>query len=122
MKFVFNHVNINITDIDRSVDFYQKALGLRVERQKKAADGSFILTFMEDGVSGARIEMTWLRDHQSSYNLGDNETHLAFFVEEYEAAHDFHQDMGVICYENPTMDLYFITDPDGYWIEILKPR
>ena len=122
MEFIFNHVNINITDIDRSVDFYQKALGMRVERQKKAPDGSFILTFMEDGKSGSRIEMTWLRDHQNPYNLGDNETHLAFFVEDYEEAHEFHKDMGVICHENPAMNLYFISDPDGYWIEILKPR
>ncbi|MDD2221136.1 MAG: VOC family protein [Clostridia bacterium] len=122
MEFIFNHVNINITDIDRSVEFYQKALGLRVERQKKAADGSFILTFMEDGKSGARLEMTWLRNHQGPYDLGENENHLAFFVEDYEKAHEFHQNMGIICYENPAMNLYFISDPDGYWIEILKPR
>lgn len=49
MEFKCVHCNINITNIDKSVSFYQKALGLKVERTKEASDGSFILTYLGDG-------------------------------------------------------------------------
>ena len=51
--------------------------------------------------------------------LGDNEFHLAFTTDDYEAAHEKHAAMGCICFENHEMGLYFIKDPDGYWIEIV---
>ena len=54
--------------------------------------------------------------------LGDNEIHLAVNVPCKEEAYALHREMGCICYENKAMDLYFINDPDGYWIEILYPR
>ena len=44
---------------------------------------------------------------------------MAFTVDDYAAAHAHHEEMGVICYENPSMGIYFIEDPDGYWLEIL---
>ena len=56
MKFKCIHCNINITDINKSVAFYQKALGLKVERTKEANDGSFILTYLGDGLSNFQIE------------------------------------------------------------------
>ena len=82
-------------------------------------DGSFVIVFLEDGHTGYQLELTWLRDRREPYNLGDNEFHLAFRVEDKAAAHALHESMGCICYENPAMDLYFIEDPDGYWLEIL---
>ena len=53
------------------------------------------------------------------YNLGDNEFHLAFYVDDFEAAHVLHEEMGCIAYENKDMGIYFIADPDGYWTEII---
>ena len=41
-------------------------------------------------------------------------------ADDYEAAHARHQEMGCICFENPDMGIYFIEDPDGYWIEIVR--
>ena len=76
MKFKCIHCNINITDINKSVAFYQKALGLKVERTKEANDGSFILTYLGDGLSNFQIELTWLRDHPQTYELGENESQL----------------------------------------------
>ena len=49
--FAFNHFNFNVTDLERSIAFYHDALGLEPVRRKEAADGSFILTFLENGVS-----------------------------------------------------------------------
>jgi lactoylglutathione lyase len=122
MKFIFNHNNINVTDIEKSVAFYKKALNLDVVRRHDAANGSFTLIFLGDRVSGHNLELTWLRDKEGAYDLGDNELHLALRVDDYEAAHQRHQEMKCVCYENPAMGLYFINDPDGYWIEILPQR
>lgn len=119
MKFKYVHNNINVLNLEKSVEFYEKALGMTVARVKEAADGSFKLTFLTDAVGIHQIELTWLRDWDKPYNLGDNEIHMAFVVDDYDAAHELHKEMGCICYENEGMGLYFINDPDGYWIEII---
>ena len=120
MKFTFAHNKVNVTNLERSLQFYEEALGLTVARKKEAADGSFILAFLTDGETPHRLELTWLRDwEKDSYNLGDNEFHLAFAVDDMEAAHAKHEAMGCICFENAKMGIYFIADPDGYWIEII---
>ena len=68
------------------------------------------------------MELTWLRDWDKPYNLGDNEFHLALSVDDFGAAHHRHQQMGCICFENPAMGIYFISDPDGYWVEIVPSK
>ena len=122
MYFRFAHNNINVCNLDESIAFYEKALGLREIRRKEAADGSFILVYLSDGTSEHQLELTWLRDHTDPYNLGENEIHIAFRTDDMEAAHRLHSEMGCICYENPDMGIYFITDPDGYWLEIVPER
>lgn len=123
MKFQFAHYNYNVINLEKSISFYQEALGLHEVRRKEAADGSFILVYLGDGTTGFQLELTWLRDWgKESYNLGDNEIHLAFTVDDMEAAHQKHKEMGCICYENPGMGIYFISDPDGYWLEIVPEK
>ena len=69
------------------------------------------------------LELTWLRDHPDAYELGENESHLCFRVaEDYDKVREFHKEMECICFENTTMGLYFINDPDDYWIEILPAK
>lgn len=123
MNFQFAHNNFNVMDLDRSLVFYEKALGLKLHHRKEAPDGSFILAFLTDGVTPHMLELTWLRGwEKESYNLGDNEFHLAFTVDDMEEAHARHEEMGCICYENKGMGIYFISDPDGYWIEIVPQK
>ena len=122
MEFKFNHNNINVFDLEKSVDFYKKALNLHEVRRKEGADGSFILIFLADNTTSHVLELTWLKDRTQPYNLGDNEFHLAFNVDDFEKAHNFHKEMGVICYENINMGIYFISDPDGYWVEIIPTK
>ena len=119
MTFQMVHNNINVFDLEKSVAFYKKALGMREVRRKEAGDGSFILVFLEDGISGHQVELTWLRDRKEPYNLGDNEIHMAVATADLEDARAFHREMGCICYENPDMGIYFISDPDGYWTEVV---
>lgn len=122
MNFRFLHNNLNVLDLEKSLAFYQKALGLKEVRRKEAADGSFILVYLGDGQTPHQLELTWLRDRKEPYNLGDNEIHLAFAAPDFAAAHKLHQEMNCICYENKAMGIYFITDPDGYWLEVIPPR
>ncbi|MBT9177087.1 MAG: Lactoylglutathione lyase [Firmicutes bacterium] len=122
MKFSIAHCNINVFDLEKSLKFYKEALGLVEVRRKEASDGSFVLVFLGDETTHFRIELTWLRDRATPYNLGDNESHIAFVVDDYEAAHALHTRLGCICYENTAMGLYFIEDPDGYWLEVLPSK
>ena len=123
MVFAFAHNNFNVRDLEKSLDFYRKALGLAEVRRKEAPDGSFIIVFLGDEAGSAhQLELTWLRDWDRAYNLGDNEFHLAFTVDDFQAAHRRHQEMGCICYENQQMGIYFINDPDGYWLEIIPAK
>ena len=122
MQFRFAHNNFNVRDLARSLSFYNEALGLKEVRRINAKDGSFIIVYLSDGVSPHQLELTWLRDWDKPYNLGDNEFHLALSVDDFSAAHHKHQQMGCICFENPAMGIYFISDPDGYWVEIITAK
>lgn len=122
MNFTFNHFNFNIFDLDRSLKFYEEALGLKEVRRKEGEDGSFILVYLGDGKTNFSLELTWMRDREEPYDLGDEEFHLALVTDDYDAAYKKHKEMGCIAFENPAMGIYFVTDPDGYWIEIVPKR
>lgn len=122
MKFTFDHNNINVLDLEKSLKFYKEALGFEEVRRHNQPDGSFILAFLQDGVTKHSLELTWLRDRKEPYNLGDNEIHMAVTVDDFDAAYEYHKSMGCICYENKGMGIYFIADPDGYWTEIVPSR
>ena len=121
MQFKMIHENYSVAGLAKSMAFYEEALGLKETRRKEAADGSFIIVYLANENSDFELELTWLRDMDRPYNLGDCEFHLAFRTDDYEAAHAKHEAMGCICYENPQMGIYFIKDPDGYWLEVLPP-
>ena len=122
MKFKMIHENYNVTDLDRSLSFYDQALGLKEKRRKTAQDGSFIIVYIGNEESEFELELTWLKDHPQAYDIGEEEFHLAFKTDNFEAAHELHEKMGCICFENHDMGIYFINDPDGYWIEIIPAK
>ena len=122
MDFKFNHYNYNVLDLEKSIKFYEEALGLKEVRRKEASDGSFILVYMGDSSSNFSLELTWLRDRKEPYNLGENEFHLAFMTDDYEGAFKKHSEMGCVCFNNEDMGIYFINDPDNYWIEIIPTK
>ena len=103
MKFKMIHENYNVRDLNRSLAFYEKALGLKEKRRIVAEDGSFIIAYVGNDTTDFELELTWLKD----------------FDRDYDKIREYHREMGCICYENTDMGLYFISDPDGYWIEIL---
>ena len=118
----FYHVNFNVLDLERSLTFYKEALGLEVVREKEGPEGTFKLVFLGEQHTGFQLELTWLRDRTEPYDLGEGEFHLAFRTDEYDALYEKHKAMGCICFENAAMGIYFIEDPDGYWIEIVPDK
>ena len=117
MQFKFVHNNLNVTDMEKSLEFYQKALGLK--KEEKIDGKGFKIVFMSDGVMPHKLELTYLEDKKGAYDLGDNEIHLAFTVDDIVKAYSLHKDMDCVCYVNKDMGVYFIVDPDGYWLEII---
>lgn len=120
MKFEMYHENYNVCDLEKSITFYEKALGLHEKR--RIQNENFTIVYLGNDANSFELELTWLKDHPQPYNLGECEFHLAFRTDDYEAAHKLHEEMGCICFENPSMGIYFITDPDGYWLEIVPAR
>ena len=100
MKFKMIHENYNVFDLEASLRFYEKALGLTEVRRKEAEDGSFKIVYIANQESDFQMELTWIRDKKEPYNLGDCEFHLAFRTDDYEASHDLREQMGCICYED----------------------
>ena len=115
IKSKFDHYNFNVLDLERSLAFYEKALGLKEKRRKVAADGSFILVYLTDEQTDFLLELTWLRDRVEPYDLGECEYHLCMRVpSDYDEIRRYHKEMGCVCFENEEMRLYFIEDPDKY--------
>ena len=122
MKFEMYHSCITVLDLDRSIKFYQKALGLEEIRRIEGEDGSYKIVFLGHPDGACQLELTWYADRKEPYDLGDNEIHIGFRTADIAAAHKKHEEMGCICFENPAMGIYFITDPDGYWLEIVPEK
>ncbi|RKJ32391.1 lactoylglutathione lyase [bacterium 1XD42-8] len=122
MTFTFNHFNFNVKNLEESIRFYNEALGLKEMKRKEAKDGSYILVFLGDGKTNFSLELTWLKEHPGAYDLGELEYHLAMETDDYESSYKKHQNMGCVCYTNDAMGIYFIHDPDGYWIEIVPAK
>lgn len=116
----FDHFNINVKSLERSLEFYSEMLGLKETRRIEDEGGAYKLVYLGDGKSPFMLELTWLRDKDGAYELGDNESHVCFRISnDYEEAREFYRGKGCLVFENNEMGLYFIEDPDGYWIEIL---
>ncbi len=117
MNFKMIHQNFNVKNLEESMAFYEKALGLH-EARRINGDG-FVIVYMESEASDFQLELTCLEEHPQPYDLGECEFHLAFRADNFDEAHELHKEMGCIAFENEAMGIYFITDPDGYWLEIL---
>jgi len=123
IKSRFDHFNINVTNLERSCFIKRSARKEKEQTRKHPPAGSFILVYLTDNETGFLLELTWLKDHTSPYELGENESHLCFRVAgDYDAVRQYHKEMNCVCFENTAMGLYFINDPDDYWIEILPQK
>lgn len=116
------HRRIHVLDLEKSIAFYEQALGLEVVDRMGPDDGSWENVFMGNDAGGFLIELTWNRGRVEPYVNGGRDTHLAYAVDDMDAARVLHDEMGCVCFVNERMGLYFIEDPDGCWIEIVPAQ
>ena len=116
------HRCLHVLDLEKSLAFYEQALGMTEIRRMGPEDGSWVNAFIGSDASGFQLELTWNRGRTEPYDNGGRDSHLAFTVPDFDAAHALHEQMGCICHENEKMGLYFIEDPDGCWLEILPEK
>lgn len=122
MKFKMVHENYNVFDLEKTMAFYNEALGLEEKRRIVADDESFIIVYMGNDETDFLLELTWNRDREKPYDLGECEFHLAFEVDDFEEAYKRHKEMDCVCFENKEMGIYFILDTNGYWLEIVPKK
>lgn len=120
MRAKIIHRNTHVYDLDKTLAFYEQALGLYERRRKGPEDGSWEIVFVGNDECDFELEFTWNRGWTEQYDNGNGDTHIAVRVDDYDAYHALHEEMGCIVKENPAMGLYFIADPDGCWIEVLR--
>ena len=116
----FAHFNFNVLDLEKSLKFYEEAHGLKPVRTKELSNAKLVYIGNEE--SDFVLELTELFGRTQPYDLGECEFHLAFETDDFDGLYEKHSRMGVIEYENKEAGVYFITDPDGYWIEIVPDR
>ena len=120
------HTMIRVTDLERSLDFYTRVLGMRVKWQEDFPDGRFTLAFLGfgDDPAAAVLELTHNWDTHA-YDLGTGYGHLALEVDDVHAAvQQVRERGGTILREPRAMNagatvIAFIADPDGYPIEFV---
>jgi lactoylglutathione lyase len=118
MKYL--HAMIRVSDIDKSLAFYQDLLGLTLTRKKDYPDGEFSLYYLATEAGEPEIELThnW---GEGSYESGNAFGHLAFAVENiYELCEKF-EEAGVTVLRPPRDGrMAFVKDPSGISIELLQ--
>jgi lactoylglutathione lyase len=120
---------IRVSDLDKSLDFYTRLLGMRVLRQKEYPDGKFTNTFIGYGPEDTEtvIELTYNWDQQEPYDKGNGWGHLALEVPDvYATCAQLEKEGANIPrpagpMKHGTRVIAFIEDPDGYKIELLEP-
>ncbi len=123
MDFSLTHTCIRVFDLEKSISFYEKAFNLKISTRKKF-DG-FELVYLTDENKTHEIELTYNFDTKEKYNLGNGFSHIAFYVTDIEKAHEYHKSLNYEVTEikkisEYTNKIYFITDPDGYKLELIE--
>lgn len=120
------HTMIRVLELDRSIDFYQRAFGLGIAERLDFDD--FSLVYLKNAENDFEIELTWNRDQTAPYSHGDGYGHVAVVVDNLAAEHarfereglnpnpvkEFHRENALLA------RFFFVQDPDGYKIEVLE--
>jgi len=120
------HTMIRVRDLDRSIEFYDRAFGLKVA-DRFDFDG-FTLVYLRNDENDFEIELTWNEGQEEPYSHGTGYGHVAVCVDDAKAEHarvesaglapndvkEFHRDGSLMA------RFFFVQDPDGYKIEVLE--
>ncbi len=120
------HSMIRVLEEARSVEFYDKAFGLKVA-ERVPFDG-FTLIYLSNPETGFELELTVNAARAEAYDLGNGYGHLAVTVEDIEAEYKRFTDLGLTVGKlvemphegKPFARFFFVTDPDGYKTEVIQ--
>lgn len=125
MKFKMLHTCIRVKDLDESLKFYTQAIGFKEVERKDFPEDEFTLVYLTDEAGNYELELTYNYDREEAYDLGNGFAHTAVTTDDLEKARDFHRELGYevtdlmgLSGEDPRY--YFVTDPDGYLVEVLR--
>lgn len=125
MNYRMIHSCLRVMDLEKSEAFYQKAFGFEITRKRDFPEGKFTLSYLKAPQGDFELELTYNYDQQEPYTLGNGYSHLAVGVQDLEASHRRHTEMGL----DPTplkgltkgkASFYFVADPDGYMVEVVR--
>ena len=121
------HTCIRLMDLEKSLKFYKEALGLIETKRKDFPENKFTLVYLSNEVGGYEIELTYNYDPEKPYELGNGFSHIAIGVENLEEMREKHisldykvTDLKGLPGEEP--HYYFVTDPDGYMVEVIRQK
>ena len=121
MAYRMVHNCIKVSNLTKSLDFYTGIL--HMQEKGRVHIGETVLVYLGDEAgSGHELELNYHPEYDCAYDLGENPVHLAFAVNDYEAALCLHRAAGCIRLEIPQHGIHFLADPDGYLIEILPQQ
>jgi len=120
------HSMIRVLDLDKSLEFYKQAFGLTPSHQLDFDD--FALVYLHNSESDTEIELTLNKGETTPYTHGTGYGHVAMCVEDLDAEHARFSELGfkptdVVTFApdgNLLARFFFVTDPDGYEIEVLQ--
>lgn len=119
------HMCIRVMDLEKSLKFYQEAMGFHETRRKDFPEDAFTLVYLSDASEQFEIELTYNYNPEKPYEIGNGYSHLAVVVEDLEASHEKHAKMGyqvtkLMGLPGSPPKFYFLDDPDGYSIEVIR--
>ncbi|ABR50764.1 Glyoxalase/bleomycin resistance protein/dioxygenase [Alkaliphilus metalliredigens QYMF] len=125
MKYKMLHTCIRVMDLEKSLRFYEDALGLVEKRRKDFPEHEFTLVFLSDEAGHYDLELTYNYNQDQSYEIGNGFSHIAVSVDDLEASQERHRKMGYKVTKLTGLPgspprYYFVTDPDGYDVEVIR--
>ena len=119
------HTCIRVANLEKSLEFYKEVLELVETRRKDFPEHKFTLVYLSDKEDGYELELTYNYDPEKPYELGNGFSHTAIGVSDLEGMREKHKSLGYevtdlkgLPGEKPRY--YFVTDPDGYKVEVIR--
>lgn len=125
MEYKFLHTCIRVANLEESLQFYREALGLKETERKDFPEDEFTLVFLSDAAENYELELTYNYNPEKPYEIGNGFSHMAVSVDDLEASQKRHKEMGhkvteLMGLPNEQPRYYFVTDPDGYDVELYE--
>lgn len=124
---LFLHTCYRVMDLDKSIEFYKNGLGFEVAEELDYPDDEFTLVYLELEKNGYQLELTYNYDQEEPYEIGNGYGHIAMGVDNLEAFRQELTDKGygdqvgdIMSLSDGAARYFFVTDPDGYKIEIIQ--